>query len=166
MKSFLTVIASTTMLNLTAFAGPIIWSCFVATLDAKEKAVEGPIDVFLGKPRMDVQPLFRAIRHPNVVVTLKGTVLATLGDKKLLARRSEDGGKTWGEEIIVAEPAFQGGGLTVDETTGDILAFAEDRHPPAPLSVYRSQDDGKTWQKIEVTIHPDTRGNVPSMHMN
>ncbi len=127
---------------------------------------EGPIGAFLGKPRMEAQPLFKAIRHPNVVVSLKGTVLATLGDKKLLARRSVDGGKTWGEEIIVAEPAFQGGGLTVDETTGDILAFAEDRHPPAPLSVYRSQDDGKTWQKIEVTIHPDTRGNVPSMHMN
>ncbi len=127
---------------------------------------EGPIGAFLGKPRMEAQPLFKAIRHPNIVVSLKGTVLATLGDKKLLARRSVDGGKTWGEEIIVAEPAFQGGGLTVDETTGDILAFAEDRHPPAPLSVYRSQDDGKTWQKIEVTIHPDTRGNVPSMHMN
>ena len=127
---------------------------------------EGPIGAFLGKPRMEAQPLFKAIRHPNIVVSLKGTVLATLGDEKLLARRSVDGGKTWGEEIIVAEPAFQGGGLTVDETTGDILAFAEDRHPPAPLSVYRSQDDGKTWQKIEVTIHPDTRGNVPSMHMN
>ena len=90
---------------------------------------EGPIGAFLGKPRMEAQPLFKAIRHPNVVVSLKGTVLATLGDKKLLARRSVDGGKTWGEEIIVAEPAFQGGGLTVDETTGDILAFAEDRHP-------------------------------------
>ncbi len=150
----------------TFFAGSIIWTCFVATLAAAEKPVEGPIGAFLGKPRMEVQPLFKAIRHPNVVVTLKGTVLATLGDKKLLARRSEDGGKTWGEEIIVAEPAFQGGGLTVDETTGDILAFAEDRHPPAPLSVYRSQDDGKTWQKVKATIHPDTRGNVPSMHMN
>ena len=70
---------------------------------------EGPIGAFLGKPRMEAQPLFKAIRHPNVVVSLKGTVLATLGDKKLLARRSVDGGKTWGEEIIVAEPAFQGG---------------------------------------------------------
>ena len=98
------------------FAGSIIWACFVATLVAAEKPVEGPIGAFLGKPHMEVQPLFKAIRHPNVVVTLKGTVLATLGDKKLLARRSEDGGKTWGEEIIVAEPAFQGGGLTVDET--------------------------------------------------
>jgi sialidase-1 len=135
-------------------------------LAAAEKPVEGPIGVFLGKPLMEVQPLFKAIRHPNIVVTVKGTVLATLGDKKLLARRSEDGGKTWGQEIIVAEPAFQGGGLTVDETTGDILAFAEDKHPPAPLSVYRSRDDGKTWRKMAVKIHPDTRGNVPSMHMN
>lgn len=93
----------------TFFAGSIIWACFVATLAAAEKPVEGPIGAFLGKPRMEVQPLFKAIRHPNVVVTLKGTVLATLGDKKLLARRSEDGGNTWGEEIIVAEPAFREG---------------------------------------------------------
>ena len=63
------------------------------------RKLEGPMDAFLGKPCMEVQPLFKAIRHPNIVVTLKGTVLATLGDKKLLARRSEDGGKTWGEEI-------------------------------------------------------------------
>ena len=109
---------------------------------------------FLGKPRLEVQPLFEAIRHPNIVVTLKGTVLATLGDQKLLARRSEDGGKTWGEEFIVAEPAFQGGGLTVDEITGDILAFAEDRHPPAPLSVYRSQDDVAENRSHNSSGHP------------
>ena len=130
------------------------------------RKLESDIGVFLGNPRMDVKPLFNEIRHPNIVVTLKGTVLATLGDKKLLVRRSQDGGNTWGEEFTLAEPAFQGGGLTVDETNGNILAFAEDRHPPAPLSVYRSQDDGKTWRKVEVTINPDTRGNVPSMHMN
>ena len=54
----------------------------------------------------------------------------------------------------------------VDETTGDILAFVEDEHPPAPLTVYRSRDDGRTWQSQQVTIHPDSNGNVPSMHMN
>ena len=132
----------------------------------KTKTTEGKLSTFLGKPSMDVQPLFNEIRHPNIVVTLKGTILATLGDKKLLARRSEDGGKTWGPEIIIAEPAFQGGGLIVDETNGNIIAFAEDRHPPSPLSVYRSKDDGKSWEKFEVKIHPDTRGNIPSMHMN
>ena len=132
----------------------------------KTKTTEGKLSTFLGKPSMDIQPLFNEIRHPNIVVTLKGTILATLGDKKLLARRSEDGGKTWGPEIIIAEPAFQGGGLIVDETNGNIIAFAEDRHPPAPLSVYRSKDDGKSWQKFEVKIYPDTRGNIPSMHMN
>ena len=68
---------------------------------AAEKPREGPIGVFLGKPSMDVQPLFKAIRHLNIVVTLKGTVLSILGDKKLLARRSEDGGKTWAGWRIV-----------------------------------------------------------------
>ena len=98
---------------------------------------EGDIGSFMGKPHLDVKPLFNEIRHPNIVVTLKGTVLATLGDKKLLIRRSENGGITWEKETIIAEPAFQGGGLTVDESNGNIIAFAEDHHPPAPLSVYR-----------------------------
>lgn len=115
---------------------------------------------------MEVRQLFEKERHPNIVVTLEGTVLATLGNTRLRARRSEDGGGSWDEEIIIAEPGFQGGGTIVDETTGDILAFAEDHHPPAPLSVYRSRDDGRTWQRTAVTIHPDGRGNVPSMHMN
>ena len=30
----------------------------------------------------------------------------------------------------------------MDENTGDILVFVEDEHPPAPLTVYRSQADG------------------------
>lgn len=155
-------------LNMKHILATIVSSLLGATALAveKTKTTEGKLSTFLGKPSMDIQPLFNEIRHPNIVVTLKGTILATLGDKKLLARRSEDGGKTWGPEIIIAEPAFQGGGLIVDETNGNIIAFAEDRHPPAPLSVYRSKDDGKSWKKFEVKIHPDTRGNIPSMHMN
>ena len=82
------------------------------------------------------------------------------------ARRSEDGGKTWGDEIIIQKPGFQCGGVVVDENSGDILAFVEDRHPPAPVSVYRSQVDGKTWKKIDAKINPDSKGNMPSMHMN
>ncbi len=101
-----------------------------ASVADKSRKIEGPLDAFLGRPRMETQPLFKQIRHPNIVVTLKGTVLATLGNKKLLARRSEDGGKTWGEEIIVAEPAFQAGGLTVDEASGEILASSTVK-PPA-----------------------------------
>ena len=155
-------------LNMKHILATIVSALLGATALAveKTKTTEGKLSTFLGKPSMDVQPLFNEIRHPNIVVTIKGTILATLGDKKLLARRSEDGGKTWGPEIIIAEPAFQGGGLIVDETNGNIIAFAEDRHPPAPLSVYRSKDDGKSWQKFEVKIYPDTRGNIPSMHMN
>ena len=151
-------------------AGALALACLAASFGCAQKPLQGPLEgplgAFLGEPRMEVQQLFDRERHPNVVVTLKGTVLATLGNTSLRARRSEDGGNTWGAEIIIAKPGWQGGGTIVDEATGDILAFAEARHPPAPLSVYRSRDDGKTWQPMAVKIHPDSRGNVPSMHMN
>jgi sialidase-1 len=114
-----------------------------------------------------MQQVFQTERFPNVVVALDGTVLATWGNSNVRVRRSEDGGATWGEEIVIAEPGFQGGGTTVDETTGDVLAFVEAHHPPAPLTIHRSRDQGRTWSAQEGTvIRPDSRGNVPSMHMN
>jgi len=128
--------------------------------------LEGSLQPFIGEPRMEMQQVFRNERFPNIVVTLKGTVLATWGNNSIRARRSEDGGKTWGDEIAIAKPGIHGGGTTVDETTGDILTFVEDKHPPAPLTVYRSKDDGRTWIPEKVTIHPDSNGNLPSMHMN
>jgi sialidase-1 len=80
-------------------------------------------------------------------------------------RRSTDGGQTWGAETLVGK-GFMGGGVTVNERTGDILAFVEAGHPPAALTVYRSTDHGKTWAAVDVQIKPDGNGNVPSMHMN
>lgn len=134
-------------------------------LEAAEHPGEGKLEAFLGPPRMEMTVLFQGERFPNVVVTTKGTVLALWGSKTVRCRRSEDGGKTWAEPITIADPGFHSGGAIVDETTGNILAFAEAKHPPAPLTVYCSRDDGKTWQPFEVKIHPDSRGNVPAMHM-
>jgi sialidase-1 len=89
------------------------------------------------------------------------------GKDGVRVRRSEDGGGTWGEEIVIANPGFMGGGVTVDEGSGDVLAFIESQHPPAQLSVYRSKDHGKTWAAQEGTeVKPDSQGHVPSMHMN
>ncbi|MDZ7619045.1 MAG: sialidase family protein, partial [Patescibacteria group bacterium] len=121
---------------------------------------EADIAPFLGEPKFEVQPLFTSERFPNVVVALDGTVVATWGSKSYRVRRSEDGGATWGPEIMVAEPGFQGGGALVDERSGDILVFVEAGHPPAPLAVYRSSDQGKTWRKQEVVIHPDENGHL------
>ena len=131
-----------------------------------EQKLEGTIDAFLGKSSLDIQPVFRGERFGNIVVTMKGTVLATWGTSHVRAKRSEDGGKTWGPEIVIAKPGFQTGGLTVNETNGDIFAFIEDRHPPATITIYKSSDDGKSWQKIPANIKPDSKGNAPSMHMN
>ena len=108
--------------------------------NAQAADLEGTIVTFLGQPTIESQQLVRHNRSqiwPNIVVAMDGSVLATYGrafgggepfDKNrrhVALRRSEDGGKTWGEEIIIAEPGFQGGGTIVDEATGEILAFVE-----------------------------------------
>jgi sialidase-1 len=135
----------------------------VATSTVNRRLVVGELGPFLGDPRFELQPLFATNRFPNVVAAMDGSVLAFWNGVKL--RRSEDGGRTWGEEIQVG-PGFMGGGVIVDEHSGDVLAFVEAAHPPAEVSIYRSSDHGRTWRKQETTIRPDVRGNVPSMHMN
>jgi len=58
------------------------------------------------------------------------------------------------------------GGAIVDQTSGDILIFTEDTHPPAPIHMFRSTDNGKTWVEEDILIKPDSKGNIPSMCMN
>ncbi len=126
---------------------------------------EGQLQPFLGAPYLEVQELFIGERFPNVVVAMDGSVIATWGAQNYRVRRSEDGGQSWGYEIAIGS-GMHGGGVVVDERSGDILVFVEQGHPPAPLTVYRSHDHGLTWQAEDVTILPDGKGNVPSMHMN
>ena len=144
----------------TAFAGTPRRE---AGLTAAGHPAEGTLESFLGEPKLDMQQVHKGGRFPNVLVAVDGTVLALWAGVK--ARRSEDGGATWGPEIMVGR-GFMCGGAIVNETNGEILAFVEKTHPPAPLTVYRSKDHGKTWSPMEVAIKPDTNGNVPSMHMN
>lgn len=125
--------------------------------------VEGKLEPFLGKPKMEIQQVFKGDRFPNVVVATDGTVLAFWNGVKL--RRSEDGGKTWGPEILVGK-GHMGGGVTVNEANGDIFAFVGQRHPPTAETVHRSQDHGKTWSAVNAEIKPDSKGHKPEMHMN
>lgn len=139
---------------------------FVLLLPRLLMAADGSIAPFLRESALDIRPLFEGERFPNIVVTTQGTLIATWGSEQMRVRRSEDGGNTWQAEILVTPKAFQGGGTTVDETTGDILIFCEDGHPPAPITIYRSRDDGRTWQPENPKFIPDSQGNLPSMHMN
>jgi len=143
------------------------WASAVPPVEAGQTAAglpaEGKLEPFLRKPQMEMQQVFKGDRFPNVVVATDGTVLAFWNGVKV--RRSEDGGKTWGPEILVGK-GFMGGGVTVDENSGDILAFVEEHRLPAPLTVYRSTDHGKTWRAQKAVIHPNKDGNVPTMHMN
>ncbi|SHE53957.1 BNR repeat-like domain-containing protein [Mariniphaga anaerophila] len=118
-----------------------------------------------GQSLFEVQEIFNNERLPNIVTAKDGTLIAVWGWNNVRVRRSEDGGKTWGSEIPIG-PGLNTGGAIVDEASGDILIFTEDTHPPAPLHMFRSKDNGKTWMEEEITIHSDSKGNIPSMCMN
>ena len=159
-RYFLTYSLSRMILN--KFATAILTFASITSAYAAEASLKS----FLGVASLEKQRLFSDQRYPNVVVTTKGTILTAWGSNGVVIRRSSDGGKTWGSAITVAKAGYLGGGTTVDDQSGDILIFVEDRQPPAPLTVYRSRDDGKTWQAQKTVIEVDELGNTPSMHMN
>ncbi len=84
-------------------------------LTAANLPAEGRLESFLEKPTLDIRQVHEGGPHPNVVVTVEGTILAVWGGVKL--RRSEDGGETWGPEIMIAEDSiylhFESGGSKV-----------------------------------------------------
>lgn len=117
-------------------------------------------------PFFEKQMLFEGERFPNVVVAKDGSIIATWGKENCVSRRSVDGGDTWETEVTIG-PGINGGGLTVDENSGDLITFVEKgKHPPAPIISYYSNNQGQSWQAREIKIHPDKNGNLPSMHMN
>lgn len=148
----------------------LIFVCAAAPpLVADDKPPGGELQPFLGEPKFEMQRLFEGQRFPNLVVASDGTVLATWGSTQVRVRRSEDGGKTWGPEIAIGD-GIHGGGAIADPNSGDVLVFTHPEHPPrngqtAPRTLYRSSDEGKTWQKAEASFHQDARGFVPSLHM-
>ncbi|MCC5930364.1 MAG: exo-alpha-sialidase [Cyclobacteriaceae bacterium] len=117
-------------------------------------------------PIFDTHEVFSGERFPNIVTAMDGSLVASWGNQCFKVRRSTDGGKNWGPLIEVVCPGFHGGGMIVDENSGDILAFVEEHHPISTVFMYRSKDHGESWAKEPFIIQPDKYGNVPSMHMN
>ena len=131
---------------------------------------DAPLSAYLSKAELTEAQVFKSGRFPNIVTTPKGTVLAFYYKKSkegmnVFVRRSSDAGKTWGETLEVGQ-GFMGGGVTVNDVNGDIFAFLEKGHPPSPLFVYKSADDGLTWSKVEIDLKEDVNGETPDMHMN
>jgi sialidase-1 len=125
------------------------------------------IDEWLKKtPFFETQKIFDDERFPNLVVAKDGSIVATWGKENCVSRRSKDGGISW-EPPVHIDQGINGGGLIVDESTGNIITFVEKgKHPPAPIVGHISKDNGQSWQAHPIKIHPDKNGNLPSMHMN
>ena len=142
----------------------------VATVAARAVSIDGSLDPFLGEAILEKQSLFDTERFPNIVVATDGTVIGTFGSDHMRVRRSLDGGATWLPVQTIGN-GIHGGGVTVDEYTGDILLFSHPSHPPldgstAPRTMYRSSDNGATWvEDTQATFLADINGFVPSLHM-
>ena len=123
-----------------------------------------------GVQLFESKEIFSDERLPNIVVTTEGTILATWGRYNYRVRRSIDGGVTWQPEIPIESGRdwVHGGGVVVDENNGEVLVFTHhgDHTGNDTLVVYRSKDEGNTWQEQEVKIFPDTKGNIPTGHMS
>ena len=131
----------------------------------------------LGEPKLEVWDE-EVPMMASLAVATDGTVLLFKEQREkgfVDVKRSADGGKTWGDPVLVGERVDIGadmsddgrykgdhvgfselGNVTVDESSGDILVTACGLKPSG--SIYRSRDHGKTWTTEKVTIKPDRNG--------
>ena len=107
----------------------------------------------------------KAVRYriPALAISKKGTILAfaearrisgaDIGDIDAVVRRSEDGGKTWGPEIVIWDAgghSVNNPSAVVDPRTSRTWIFMGrwDGSTPSQHVAY-SDDDGKTWSKSQ-----------------
>jgi len=136
-----------------ARAGSPLWALLAAvalcvlSVPCLAQAAEEPE----AAPLFEVQELYESVRIPNIVVAADGTVLAFAKSGRLL-RRSEDGGKTYSPIQEVGHDAV--GSAIVDDNTGDVMVV----NPAGPY-LWRSRDNGKTWNREEIVVKPNPLGH-------
>jgi len=154
----------------------VLWGCF-GVLTAPEQVRSAQLqqtDVFVSG-----RDGYHTYRIPSLLVTNNGALLALCEGRKssrrdsgnidLLLKRSEDGGKTWGEQQIVWDDGANTCGNpcpVVDQGSGTIWLLMTWNHGQDNESeikkntskdtrrvfVSRSGDDGRTWTKpVEIT---------------
>ena len=83
---------------------------------------------FQKAPLFEKQMIFKGERFPNIIVAQDGSIVANWGKENCISRRSSDGGRTWEPAVDIGQ-GINGGGLTMDENSGEIIAFIEKEHP-------------------------------------
>lgn len=114
--------------------------------------------------KYQVKKIFEGGRFPGIAVSQKGTVLAFWGDQKLLVKSSNDGGLTFGPQMVISDKAINGGGVITNELTGEIFAFSQSEHPPSKKYIHSSVDDGITWETRELDLKDKKNGNKTQLH--
>ena len=169
------------MLVCVVAATMAVTACQNSTLAAEPKIPAGAEALWAGQ-----EPVFEVwdeqiVGRCTLGVAMDGSVLLLKDTQEpdfVWVKRSEDGGKTWGERIKVGkrveieEDMTDGGRYrkykdvqwsrlgthVVDEKTGEILVFAANLKGVEIL--YRSKDHGKTWTTEDIVIKPDMNGWV------
>jgi sialidase-1 len=154
-------------------------------LKAEFKSAAPIEEIFVGSGVRPKPEYGKACRYriPALAVSKKGTILAfaearrvggaDVGDIDAVVRRSEDGGKTWGPEIVVWDDganSINNPCPIVDPKNGRIWCCMGryNPYPNANQHVVYSDDDGKTWSKprditqaIQATIEPKKKCWIP-----
>lgn len=103
-------------------------------------------EMFMGEPVFMMEELFEGRGGRNIIATPDGAILAFHRNH---FRKSNDGGKTWGEAQKIGD-GVSGSNAVFNESNGEILFI----HPNGYM--WKSKDYGQSWNREEIEILPNT----------
>jgi len=96
--------------------------------------------------------VFDGERFPSILKIGNNKILAAWGSTKLYYSISDDTGKSFDDKKIIQSSGINAGGAIYIPSKDKIILFSQSKHPPAPITMHYSLDNGNSWMSRSLKL--------------